>query len=1567
MEGNAGATARPQLSDAKRALLEARLKGTAKAAPRRDAITRRGGGPVYPMSYAQERLWFMDQLVPNSPFYHLPAAGRIPAAVDVPTLARALTEIARRHEALRTVFRLEDGKPVQVVLEPAPVAVPVEDLRGPNGEPAPDELVRRKADEEGSRPFDLGTGPLWRIKLFRISEADYAQVLTMHHIITDGWSSNILGSEMAMVYNAFAAGEPSPLPELQVQYADYSAWQREYLEGAVMKRQVDHWKAHLSGAPTLELPTDRPRPAVQGYRGGNHRFLWPAAFADRLRALATGESVSMNMLVMSAFYALLHHYSGQDDIVVGTLLGNRNRAEVEPLIGFFVNTAAIRVSLEDDPPFRELIQRVRAAVLDADANQEVPFDIVVEALGVGRDLSRNPLFQVMYFHHTLVRTAGQLEVAALAAAPGSRLETSELFPDRGIASVETGTTKFDLTLTTMDSVEGMSNLVEYDSDLFDHETIVRMADHLRTLLENALDDADARVSRIPLTTAEERAALLAAPPAPAPTGERIHDLFRGQAQRTPHAVALVAGGRRTTYAELEAASNRLARRLQALGVGPETNVAIALDRTAELPTALLAVLKAGGAYVPLDPAYPAERLAYMVADAGARVVVTQAAHAPLFAGTDAVLLRVDAEAEAIAALDASPADGGAAAENRAYVIYTSGSTGRPKGVEVEHRSTVAFLRWYRETMPAEELAAHLGGTSVTFDVSVAEIFGTLTAGGTLWLVENALSLAELGEEAGIRLATMVPNAAAELLRMGGIPSTVASLNLGGEALPLDVAQGLLATGTVKTVRNCYGPTEDTTYTTVWTVPADARKVLIGRPIDGTRLHVLDRSLAPVPAGVPGEVYLSGAGLARGYLGRPGLTAERFLPDPFSAEPGARTFRVLDRARRLPSGEIDYLGRTDGQVKVRGYRIELGEVEHRLREHPAVAEAVAGVREGGSGGAKRLVAWLVAAPGAEAPSPADLRLWMRETLPEYMVPAAFVAVEALPRTSSGKLDRSALPAPEAPVSAEAAEATNDAEATLLEIWKDVLRVERIGIHDNFFDLGGDSILAINMIGKAGKAGLRITARQTFQHQTVAELAAVAGTAAAVEAEQGPVTGPAPLTPVQRWFLEQDHPEPHHFNLSFVFAVRERLDPALLERAVAATLEHHDALRLRFRRTADGWEQEGAAPGGPTPFEAVDLSAQPDADAAMDAHGAGVQSGLDLEHGPLARFALYDRGPDAPQRLLLAVHHLVMDAVSLGVVLEDLEAAYRAAAAGTAPALPAKTTSYRRWAERLAEHARSEAARAELGWWTDPARARVAPLPRDRAVEATTEGSASRFVVALDAETTQALLSDVPPVYGTQVNDVLLAGLAAAFARWTGRRELLVDLEGHGREDLFENVELTRTVGWFTAIYPVLLRLSDPDAPGEALKEVKETLRAVPGRGVGYGLLRWMGGDASAELAALPPAEVSFNYLGQFGALTSGDALFTLVDEAAGPPRAASGIRPHLLQVDAVVSGGMLHATWTYSRSAHDPATVRRVAEGFMAELRAIVAHCRDPQAGGFTPSDFPLAGLDQASLDALLGL
>jgi amino acid adenylation domain-containing protein/non-ribosomal peptide synthase protein (TIGR01720 family) len=1558
----------------------------------RDGDPVTGSSPAMPLSFAQQRLWFLDQLEPDSPVYNIPDAVRLRGELHAAALEASLNEIVRRHESLRTTFTMVDGRPVQIIHPELRLSLPVVDL---TDLPAVEREARAQAlaHGEGQRPFNLERGPLVRAQLLKLADDDHVVLFTMHHIVSDGWSSSVLVREVAALYPALAAGQPSPLPPLTIQYADFAHWQRNWLQGEALAQQLDYWRAQLADAPPrLDLPIDHPRPSLQSNRGAYYTFELPADLLHKLETLSQQAGATLFMTLLAAFQTLLSRVTRQDDISIGAPIANRTRAEIEPLIGFFVNTLVLRTRFAPDAAFRDLLAQVRETTLGAYAHQDVPFEMIVDAVQPERDLSHTPLFQVMFMLHSQTPRQQTLQL------PGLRLEQME---------TTTGVAMFDMTLALQPGPDGIAGGVEYNADLFEEATIARLMRHFRTLLEGLTADPDAPVATVPLLETHDLRQILVDwndTAVPYPHDQTLHQLFEAQAARTPDATAVIQNGQQLTYAGLNARANQLAHYLQAAGIAPGALVGLSVARSLEMAVALLGILKAGGAYVPLDPDYPDERLTYMITDSGANLIVTDDATrlATLDTSQAAIVdLVIDWPKITTSPLAYSPpATRNPQPDDLAYVIYTSGSTGKPKGVAVTHRNVInhnwAMLKLF-ELTPADRV---LQFATINFDAAVEEIFPTWFAGATLALRggERLTTTDELMDMIVRERLTVVDLPTAywhqwvyDLAQSGAaLPDSLRLVIVGGEKAAADRLKLWrdIAGERVQWL-NTYGPTETTIVSTAYRPDGDAPlpdEVPIGRPIANTQAYLLDEHLQPVPVGVPGELIIGGDGVARGYLNRPDLTAEKFISiddlrltiddwmpsNRKSSIVNRKLYRTGDLARWLPNGDILFLGRADTQVKIRGFRVEMGEIEAALKALPAVQDCVVTARD--MEGVQRLVAYLIPS-GDAAPSTSELRQSLSETLPDYMIPSYFVPLPAFPITPSGKVNRRALPAPDSArpeLAAAYAAPRTPAEEKLAAVWADVLGLDQVGIHDNFFELGGDSILSIQVIARAKQAGLHLTPRQLFEAPTVAGLAAVAGTGPRILAEQGVVSGTAPLTPIQHWFFEQAFAEPQHWNQALLFRLRQPLNKTLLEATVAQLLRHHDALRLRFTRTEESWIQTHAPAEGDVPLTWVDLS---DVAASAQAErietlAAKYQASLDLSQGPLMRVVYFNCRNQA-DRLLIVIHHLAVDGVSWRILLEDLPRIYQQLAQGGQAQLPPKSTAFKQWAERLEAYAQSEAAQAELAHWTGSAAGAALALPRDFTAGANSEASARSFHVSLTAAETTALLRDVPPVYRTEINDVLLTALAQAITRWTGHSSALIELESFGREDLFEDVDISRTVGWFTAVYPLHLDLSHAaDHPGEALKTVKEQLRRVPRRGVGYGVLRYLSKDPAIrqQMAALPQAEISFNYLGQFDQRQDNqpaESPFAPATEGRGPDHSLQGRRTHLLEIDGGINNGRLGLEWTYSANQYRDATIERVANMFIDSLRAIINHCQNPEAGGVTPSDFPLAHLDQKQLDKVL--
>ncbi|MBE9228019.1 non-ribosomal peptide synthase/polyketide synthase [Phormidium sp. LEGE 05292] len=1522
-------------------------------------ILRRAKDAELPLSFAQTRLWFLDQFEPNTALYNIPIALRLAGTLNQAALEQSLIEIVHRHEALRTNFIAVDGKPSQVIQTQTNWTVSVVDLKYLST--AEQKIAAQQlAQQQATQPFELATQALVRATLIVLSETEHALLVCMHHIVSDGWSIGVFVQELASLYTAYSQGELSlrdatrtPLTPLPIQYADFALWQRNWLQADVLQSQLDYWQKQLADAPTLlALPTDRPRPAVQTFAGTYQKFALSAELTQKLKKLSQEQGVTLFMTLFAAFDTLLYRYTGQEDILVGSPIANRDRSELEGLIGFFVNTLVLRTNVSDNPSFSELLGRVREMAIDAYAHQDLPFEMLVEALQPERDLSHAPLFQVMFVLEN--ESTSQLDLAGLTVSP---------------LVLESATAKFDLTLGMENTPTGLVGAWEYNTDLFDASTIERLTGHFITLLEGIVANPQERISQLPLLTTTEQQQLLVEwnnTQADYPENKCIHQLFEEQVERSPDAVAVVFEGEQLTYQQLNTRANQLAHHLRSLGVKPDVLVGICVDRSIEMVVGLLGILKAGGAYVPLDPDYPTERLRFMLEDAQVPVLLTQQHLIQKLPEHQAHIVYLDTDAYKFDQASEIPNLSEVKASNLAYVLYTSGSTGRPKAVAIEHHSPVALVSWAKEVFTKEELAGVLASTSICFDLSVFELFVTLSVGGKVILAQNALHLSTLSAANQVTLINTVPSAIAQLIRDDNLPQQVCTVNLAGEPLQNQLVQQIYQRSQVKRVFNLYGPSEDTTYSTFSLVEqGTTTSPTIGRPISNTQIYIVDQYLQPVPVGIPGELHIGGAGLARGYLNRPELTQEKFILNPFDA---GRLYKTGDLVRYLPDGNIEYLGRIDNQVKIRGFRIELGEIEAVLSQHSDLQASCIIAREDTLGD-KRLVAYVVAKQGYEL-SISQLRSFLSGQLPQYMVPHTFVILESLPLTPNGKIDRRALPEPNSVelLGDSFVAPCNQIEEILTQIWAEVLRVKQVGIHDNFFELGGDSILSIQILAKAKQAGLQLTLKQLFGNQTIAQLAAVADTIKAIEVEQGLVTGELPLTPIQHWFFEQNLSQPHHFNQSFLLSVPSDLKPELLQQALQQLLVHHDALRLRFTQSEFTWQQIHSALNNNVAFSHIDLSALPESEqqAAIEAKAASLQASLNLSEN-LVQVAFFALGIDKRARLLIAIHHLVVDGVSWRILLEDLQTAYQQLAQGQVIELPAKTTSFKDWSYKLTEYAQSETLKSEVAYWLNESRSSVPSIPIDHIRGANTVASTGTVLVSLNEAETLALLQDVPKAYNTQINDVLLTALALVLSSWTNSKSVLFNLEGHGREDIIDGVDLSRTVGWFTTIFPVLVELKTTKNPAVALKSVKEQLRAIPNKGIGYGLLRYLSQDSEivTKLQAFPQAQISFNYLGQFDRVLNKSTWMQLANEFAGVEHSLDNNRVHLLDISSIITGEQLQINWIYSKNVHQHRTIENLAQEFVKTLQELIAHCLDPQNGGYTPSDFPLVKLDQRKLDQLL--
>ncbi|WSR13799.1 amino acid adenylation domain-containing protein [Streptomyces sp. NBC_01207] len=1583
--------------------------GAAGAA--RGALVPQVRPDVVPLSFGQRSQWFLNRLEDGAAAYNVPFAVRLTGELDRAALRAALVDLAERHETLRTVYPEQDGAPRQLLKDAVEV-----DLT--ERETTEAELPGALAAET-ARGFDLLTDLPFRATLFDpAGSGDAVLSLVFHHIAADGWSLAPLVRDLSVAYGARVGGGVPQWSALPVQYADFALWQREVLGSeddpeSAISRQLAFWKESLAGLPEeLSLPVDRVRPVVLSGAGGAVGFRLDAGLHRGLAALARESRSSLFMVVQAGLAALLSRLGAGEDIVLGTPVAGRTDEALDDLVGFFVNTLVLRTDVSGDPTFRELVARVREGDLAAYAHQDVPFERLVEVLNPERSLARHPLFQVM-----LILQNNEEEPLVL---DGLDVRTE---------GVRTRTAKFDLSLelteqTTDGDPQGISGVLEYSEDLFDRASAVSLTERFVRFLEAVVADADLPVGGVDLLGGVERERLLVEWNGGGGVGGVVGDsvtlsgLFEEQVGCAPDRVAVVCEGVSVSYGELNARANRLARVLVSRGVGPEGFVGLVLPRSVDLVVAVLAVLKAGGAYVPVDPDYPADRIAYVLGDAGpSLVLVTEESAGSLPEGFGVPVLVLDAvdvvgEVAAGSGVDLVAGEllGGVWSASPAYVIYTSGSTGRPKGVVVPHGNVVRLFgstdRWFGFGADDVWTLFH----SFAFDFSVWELWGPLLRGGRLVVVPFSVSrspvefLGLLVDE-GVTVLNQTPSAFYQLMQADrenpGVGSglVLRCVVFGGEALDVWRLGDWFErhSDSAPVLVNMYGITETTVHVSY--VALDSGCVgggrgvagsVIGEAIDDLRVYVLDSGLRLVPPGVAGELYVAGAGLARGYLGRPGLSSERFVADPFGGV-GGRMYRTGDVVRWSRGGVLEFVGRADSQVKVRGFRIEVGEVEAVLAGHVGVGHAAVVVRED-QPGERRLVAYVVPVAGVVV-SGAELRGFAGSVLPEYMVPSAFVVLDALPLTVNGKLDVRRLPVPEVLGVVGGRAPRTPREEVLCGLFAEVLDVPRVGIDDNFFDLGGDSIVSIQLVSRARAAGLAFSPRDVFRHRTVEALAAAAETVTGpvVVPDQG--IGKLGRTPIVSWLRERGGPI-GRYSQSKVLRVPSDLGLERLTDALQAVFDHHDALRMRLERAVDGgaWEleiRERGAVRAADRVERVDVSGL-EADAlraVIEERSAAARARLDPDGGVMVQAVWFDGGPGRPGRLLLALHHLVVDGVSWHILVPDLAAAWQAVAAGKTPDPQPVGTSLRRWAELLTGSANDPDRRAETEKWVGRLRnagPRLGSRPLDPARD--TVATARTLSLTLPPDETAPLLTTVPAAFNAGVNDVLLTALALAVAYrrhrsgGSGDHAVLVNVEGHGREEFTSGVDLSRTVGWFTSIHPLRLdpgriewsRVWDGGpAVADAFKRVKEQVRELPDNGLGFGLLRHLNPDTARELAGRPDPEIAFNYLGRLAAHDADGAVdWGTADGADVITADADPLMPlaHVLEINAVTQdhrdGPRLVANWSWSEEILSETDVRELGRLWFRALKSLSICAENSEINSRTPSDLPLVSLSQAEIDLL---
>ncbi|MEP6743434.1 MAG: amino acid adenylation domain-containing protein, partial [bacterium] len=1368
------------------------------------------------------RLWFLDQLDPGQASYNVPRAIHMEGALDIEALRATLTEIVQRHEPLRTHFSNVDGELRQIICEEVTIPLKVVDLtRFPEGERYA--RARELAEQEAQRPFDLNRGPVIRTTLLQLNNLEHVLLLSTHHIVSDAWSAAILFRELGELYKAFTSGRQASLPPLAIQYADFAEWQRGWLQGKELQQQLTYWKTQLNGVSTLTLPTDFPRPVRPTFQGAYKSVILSAALSGALADLSKREGTTLFMTLLAAFQTLLYRYTGQEDIVVGSPISGRIRTEIEDLLGFFVNTLALRTDFSGNPTFRELLRRVKETALGAYEHQDVPFEKLVEELDPARDLTRNPFFQVMFQYQESKHPLFLTEELKL-----SWWESSS------------HTAKFDLLMAVLAEGETLTCVIEYSTDLFNDETIERLLRHYATLLENIASNQDERIATVALMTETERSEVLQAgcgAQLEFPKALCLNQLFEQQVERTPDATAIVFGDELISYCELNARANRLGHNLRERGIGPEMRVAIRVERSPEMIVGLLGILKAGGAYVPLEPSYPEERTSFMLADSGASLLLTQQRLIESLPGISVPVICLDIDSTVLSPASETNPISDVTAENAAHVIYTSGSTGTPKGVISAHRASVNRFSWMWQTYPFASGEVCCQKTSLSFVDSIWEIFGPLLQGLPLVIIEDdaikdpARFVATLAVHKVSRLV-LVPSLLRVILesnhdlaaRLSALRYCVCS----GETIPVDLAVLFREKLPHTKLINLYGSSEVAADVTCYEIieTLHLSSVPIGKPIANTNTYILDSETQPVPFGVVGEIYIGGEGLALGYLNQPALSAERFIQDPFS-DGDARLFRSGDLGRYLTDGNIEYHGRRDHQVKVRGFRVELGEIESVLKTYPGIGQNVV-VAQDDARGEKQLVAYLVGEqnlPGLE-----ELRAFLRRKLPDYMVPSAFVALESLPLTASGKVDRLALPVPDNN-QLESRERyvapRTPIEDVLATIWADTLGVARVGINDDFFALGGHSLLVARIVARVREAmRIELPMRTLFEASTVSALARE------VELLRQTSEGlmAVPLAPVSRkesvplsfaqerlWFFDQLEPGSAAYNIPRALRLRGRLDTRALQQSLDAIIARHEVMRTRFLNV-DGEPVLSIDDRVTLTVQEVDLgqlspSEQEERSRSLAAEEA--RRPFDLTCAPLLRASLL-RFADEDHVLLVTMHHIISDGWSVGVFFRELSSLYNSFTGTSKSSLPDLAVQYADFAAWQRSSLAGVKFQEQLGYWRDqlgdaPA---LINLPSDRPRPPVRSFLGARYPFTISQEIAHKLKEAARSERATLFM-TLLTGFQLLLACVTGDEDIVVGSPTAGRSHL----ETEGLIGYFVNTILLRSRFSDDPDFREALRRAR----------------------------------------------------------------------------------------------------------------------------------------------------
>ncbi|MBJ7961307.1 amino acid adenylation domain-containing protein [Bacillus cereus group sp. N28] len=1504
----------------------------------------------YPLSHPQRRIWYTEVIHSGKGICNLRFLFKLHRKMDYSKLNRVVNRVISENDGL--CIRLKENghqEPEQYFIKHEEQEFEFFDFSSVEDS----DLLEKWIEQKTKETFTLFNSDLYYFALIKLNDNECAVFGNVHHIIMDGLSIQIFTSQIAKYY--YEMHNETEEGEIRNSYVQFLANEQTYLNSIRFQKDQKFWLEEFKTIPSVTglKPYNTYQVSTKASR---ETFILSEHLKRKIELFSDDYKLSVYSLFVAAFSLSMCRWTSSLDIALGMAYGNRMTKTERELIGMMVSTVPLRMDIDPEEEVLSFIGRVSRKQSKSLRHQKYPFDLLL------KQINKENNSNVRLFGTTIDYRDRDESGDSLWIPNGEEMQD------------------FAVHIENLTDIDSLQVHIDYRKELFSKEEINRFFKTMLAVIENTFKNPKQKVSEIEIISEEDKRKSLVEfnnPKLDFPPQVTIHELFEQQAMIYPNSIAVTYEKGKVTYRELNENANQLAHYLQKKGVGPDTLVGLCVERSLEMIVGILGILKAGGAYVPLDPTYPEQRLQYILEDAGIQLFVTQESLKELkWLPENIKSICLDRDRDEIGQESKTLPFSDVSSQNLAYVIYTSGSTGNPKGVMIEHHNVIRLFKstdcWYQFNEKDTWTLFH----SYAFDFSVWEIWGALLYGGKLVVVPYLISRSpkdfyQLLVEEEVTVLNQTPSAFRQLIQVCEQEDENKNLNLryvifGGEALdPSNLLPWFQRYGDKDPqLINMYGITETTVHVTYSPITQDevrhSSRSNIGKRLPDLEVYVLDASQQPVPIGVAGELYIGGAGLARGYLNRQELTAERFIPHPFNSEPEARLYRTGDLARFLPDGNLDYRGRIDHQVKIRGFRIEIGEIESTLNVHASIKEAVVIVREDQPGD-KRLVAYVVGNGNVGA-----WREYLKAKLPSYMVPSGFVMMEAIPLTANGKVDREALPMPEEKqINSEAVAPRNSNEKILATIWKQVLGVKNVGIYDNFFEIGGDSILSIQIISQASQVGLKLTPKQMFECPTIAELAQVAIETQGVQAEQGIVTGEVPLTPIQYWFFEQEHSRPEHWNQSMLLRVKERVDVKLLEGAILYLLKHHDALRFRYEQLPNGtWRQRNEGTDVHSVLHVVKRNKANEQvwNKVIQEEMNITQTSFNLVTGPLMRVVYFEDTLSGNDRIFWAIHHLVVDGVSWRILLEDLQAVYNQMKQGQGVRLPAKSTSFKEWSERLQAYSDSGMSKEVQDYWNERVEKETMKIPMDYPMQETTEESIDQVTRTLGVEETHALLQEVPVTHKTRINEVLLAALGQAIVDFTNQQTVSIHLEGHGREEMVEGIDLSRTVGWFTSIYPVHLNFQGTKTPIEGLKAVKDQLRQIPNRGVDYGILRYLKKELLPFYQQKP--SISFNYLGQFDQVFSKESLFMQETGFTFLDHAPDSKPSHLIEVIGMVKDEKLHFVWIYSREQFSRLTIQAIADGMLRHLRQLIN--KPTTESAFTVSDFADAeDLTEESLSKVL--